>query len=156
METGARAGPIPDQILGYPVFVISENETASLILALHRATHATLGALQARLADLALTASEVNALASLADGRARSIGELATDTATKPTTLTSLLDRLVRRGYVVRQLDPADRRSFLVSLTDDGRPVADTARAAVRDLDNAALAMVTSADLTGFRAVAQA
>jgi MarR family transcriptional regulator, organic hydroperoxide resistance regulator len=116
----------------------------------------TLSSLQARLADLDLTPSEINALANLADGRARSIGELVADTATKPTTLTSVLDRLVRRGYVVRQLDPADRRSFLVSLTDDGRQVAGAARAAMRDLERAVLATITSADLTGFGTVTRA
>ena len=108
-----------------------------LILALHRATHATLDALAARLADLNLTASEINVLANLADGRTRSIGELGSDTATKPTTLTSVLDRLVRAGYVTRELDPADRRSFLVSLTADGRRTADAARAAAADLERA-------------------
>ena len=136
--------------------MISEHEAAPLILALHRATHATLGALQARLADLDLTASEINALANLAGGRARRIGELAADTATKPTTLTSVLDRLARRGYVVRQLDPADRRSFLVSLTADGRQAADAARAAVGDIERAVLAAITSTDLTGFQAVTHA
>ena len=49
-------------------------------------------------------------LANLADGRNRSVGEIASDTATKPTTLTSVLDRLERRGYLTRDLDPADRR----------------------------------------------
>ena len=136
--------------------MIPENETGALVLALHRAAHATLGALQARLADLDLNPSEISALANLADGRARSIGELAVDTATRPTTLTGVLDRLVRRGYVVRQLDPADRRSFLVSLTDDGRRVAGAASAAMRDIERAVLATTTSADLTGFRTVTQA
>jgi DNA-binding MarR family transcriptional regulator len=136
--------------------VISDQGAGLLILALHRATHATLGALQAGLADLDLTASEISALANLADGRARSIGELAMDTATKPTTLTSVLDRLVRRGYVVRQLDPADRRSFQVSLTAGGRQAAGSARAAVGDIERAVLATVTSADLAGFHAVTHA
>jgi DNA-binding MarR family transcriptional regulator len=136
--------------------VIPESETGELILALHRATHATLTALQARLAGLNLTASEINALAILATGQPRSIGELAAATATKPTTLTSVLDRLVRRDLVVRQLDPADRRSFLVSLTQDGRPVADRARAEMGALERAALAAVTGADLAGFRVVTQA
>lgn len=136
--------------------MIPESETGELILALHRAAHATLTALQARLAGLNLTASEINALAILATGQPRSIGELAAATATKPTTLTSVLDRLVRRGLVVRQLAPADRRSFLVSLTQDGRPVADRARAEMGALERAALAAVTSADLAGFRVVTQA
>lgn len=127
-----------------------------MVLALHRATHATLHVLAGRLAGLHLSASEINVLANLADGRNRSVGELASDTATKPTTLTSVLDRLVRRGYVTRDLDPADRRSFLVSLTADGRRVAGAARDAIADLERAALAAVSDADLAGFRAVTRA
>jgi MarR family transcriptional regulator, organic hydroperoxide resistance regulator len=130
-----------------------------LILALQRATHATLHALSVRLADLDLAASEINVLANLADRpdrRTRSIGELGSDTATKPTTLTSILDRLVRRGYVTRELDPADRRSFRVSLTAEGRRVANAARAAMHDLERTALAAISDADLAGFRAVTSA
>lgn len=127
-----------------------------MILGLQRAAHATLRALSARLAGLDLTASEINALANLADGRARTIGQLAVDTATRPTTLTSLLDRLVRRGYVVRELDPGDRRSFQVSLTDLGRPVAKTARAAMAELEREALVAIADADLAGYRAVVHA
>jgi MarR family transcriptional regulator, organic hydroperoxide resistance regulator len=127
-----------------------------VVLALHRATHATLHVLAGRLAPLNLSASEINVLANLADGRNRSVGEIASDTATKPTTLTSVLDRLERRGYLTRDLDPADRRSFLVSLTADGRRAAGAARAAAADLERAALAGVSDADLAGFRAVARA
>jgi DNA-binding MarR family transcriptional regulator len=127
-----------------------------VVLALHRATHATLHVLATRLAGLNLSASEINVLANLADGRNRSVGEIASDTATKPTTLTSVLDRLERRGYLTRDLDPADRRSFLVSLTADGRRIAAAARAAAADLEHAALTGVSDADLAGFRAVTRA
>ena len=127
-----------------------------MVLALHRATHATLHVLATRLAGLNLSASEINVLANLADGRNRSVGEIASDTATKPTTLTSVLDRLERRGYLTRDLDPADRRSFLVSLTADGRRAAAAARAAAADLERAARAGVSDADLAGFLAVTRA
>lgn len=127
-----------------------------MILALHRVTHATLHALAVRLASLNLTASEINVLANLADGRTRSIGELGSDTATRPTTLTSVLDRLVGKGYVTRELDPADRRSFRVSLTADGLGVARAARGAAEDLERTALAAISDADLAGFRAVTRA
>ena len=136
--------------------MVHESGDGGVVLALHRATHATLHVLAGRLAGLHLSASEINVLANLADGRNRSVGELASDTATKPTTLTSVLDRLVRRGYVTRDLDPADRRSFLVSLTADGRRVAGAARDAIADLERAALAAVSDADLAGFRAVTRA
>lgn len=39
--------------------------------------------------------------------------------------MTSRLDRLEQAGLAERRLDPADRRSFLVSLTDEGRAVID-------------------------------
>jgi MarR family transcriptional regulator, organic hydroperoxide resistance regulator len=133
--------------------VVDEGAAGHLILALHRATHATLHVLAVGLADLALSPSEINVLANLADLRDRSVGELALDTATKPTTLTSVLDRLVRRGYVTRELDPSDRRSFRVSLTGDGRGVADAVRAAVHDLERTALAAISDTDLAGFLAV---
>jgi MarR family transcriptional regulator, organic hydroperoxide resistance regulator len=136
--------------------VVHEDGDGGLILELHRATHATLHALAGRLADLNLSASEINVLANLAGGRNRSVGEIASDTATRPTTLTSVLDRLARRGYVTRDLDPADRRSFVVSLTADGRRVAGAARAAAADLERAVLAVVSDEDLAGFRAVTRA
>lgn len=126
------------------------------ILGLHRATHATLHALARELADLDLSSSETNVLAVLADGRSRSIGELAADTATRPTTLTSVLDRLVRKGLVVRELDPADRRSFVVLLTGGGRAAAAAVAAAVRGLERSALAGISPAELAGFRAVLHA
>ncbi len=136
--------------------MINGSEPGGLILELQRATHATLHALAGRLAGLDLNASEINVLANLADGLTRSIGELASATATKPTTLTSVLDRLVRKGHVTRELDPADRRSFRVSLTADGRRAADASREAMGDLEAAALATITAADVAGFRAAASA
>ena len=95
-------------------------------------------------------------LANLTSGARRTVGALATATATKPTTLTSALDRLARRGYIVRDLDPADRRSFLISLTPRGEAAAQTVAAAVRDLERQALATVTKADLAGFHALIDA
>jgi DNA-binding MarR family transcriptional regulator len=136
--------------------VITESEPGALILELQRATHAILHALAVRLAGLDLNASEINVLANLADGRSRSVGELASDTATKPTTLTSVLDRLERKGHVTRELDPADRRSFRVSLTPDGRRAARASRVAMGDVERTTLSAMTAADLAAFRAVASA
>jgi len=126
------------------------------VLGLHRATHATLQVLSARLAGLDLPASEINVLASLAGHHLLTVGALATATATRPTTLTSVLDRLARRGYVVREVDPADRRSFLISLTPAGQRAAATVSAAVSELEQAALAGVSPAQRAGFFAVVDA
>jgi DNA-binding MarR family transcriptional regulator len=126
------------------------------VLALHRATHATLHALARDLTGLGLSSSETNVLAVLADGRSRAVGELAAATATRPTTLTSVLDRLAGRGLVVRELDPADRRSFVVELTGTGREAAAAVDQAVRRLERTALAGVSKTELAGFRAVLNA
>jgi MarR family transcriptional regulator, organic hydroperoxide resistance regulator len=95
-------------------------------------------------------------LANLAGQDPMTVGALSTATATRPTTLTSVLDRLVRRRYVVREVDPADRRSFLVSLTGAGQRAAATVSAAVRDLERGTLARVSDAERAGFFAVLRA
>ncbi|MCX5214035.1 MarR family transcriptional regulator [Kitasatospora sp. NBC_00240] len=41
--------------------------------------------------------------------------------------MTSRLDRLESAGLVARRLDPGDRRSFHIALTDDGRAAVDAA-----------------------------
>jgi DNA-binding MarR family transcriptional regulator len=136
--------------------VIATEEPGSAILALHRATHATLHTLTTRLADLDLPAADINVLANLADGEGRTVGALATATASRPSTLTSLLDRLTRRGYLVRQSDPADRRSFVIALTPDGLAAATRAAEAIADLERQALAAMTPAQRAGFHAVIDA
>jgi DNA-binding MarR family transcriptional regulator len=137
------------------VIATAENP-GSAILALHRATHATLHALTTRLADLDLPAADINVLANMADGVGRTVGALATATATRPSTLTSLLDRLTRRGYIMRQSDPADRRSFVVVLTPDGLAAAQRAAEAIAALERQALATVTPAQRAGFHALIDA
>jgi MarR family transcriptional regulator, organic hydroperoxide resistance regulator len=136
--------------------VISETGQTGVLLALQRAAHRTLHALANALADLDLTPSELNALANLADDRPRSVRALGLDTGTRATTLTGVLDRLERRGYLTRELDPTDRRSFRVSLTDQGRTIAARVHDAVTELERAALAGVPSHQLAGFHAVASA
>jgi len=113
-------------------------------------------ALATTLAELDLTPSELNTLANLADGRPRNVRALGEDTGTRATTLTGVLDRLERRGYLTRELDSADRRSFRVILTDQGRTIAAQVRDAVADLERAALAGVPGQQLAGFHAVVTA
>lgn len=111
----------------------------SLLLTLQRATHATLTALAAELAELGLTSSEINVLANLADGRIRVISALAAAVGSKPTTLTSVLDRLERRGHIARVASLDDRRAVQVELTSSGRAVAATIREAFGHLEELAL-----------------
>jgi DNA-binding MarR family transcriptional regulator len=123
------------------------------VLALQRATHHTLHALTAALADLNLSAAEINALANLGEGGTLSVRQLSARTGTRASTLTGLLDRLENRGYLVRELDPSDRRSFRLPLTGLGQEVAARALAAVADLERAALSRLDATQLAGYHAV---
>ncbi len=128
----------------------------SALLALQRATHATMHALAVRLADLELTASEINVLANLADGPSRTVSELAAATGTRPSTLTSVLDRLDRSGHITRGHPPGDRRAVRVELTTDGRRASATIRRAVTDLEQHALGNLQADAIAGLRAALHA
>lgn len=130
--------------------------TDSALLALQRATHATLHLLTHELADLDLTASEVNALANLADGQPRTVSQLAARVGARPSTLTSVLDRLERRGHVNRGTLAGDRRSVLIELTDSGRATADAIRHAIGHIERRAFAKLPAAAVAGFHDVLQA
>lgn len=128
----------------------------SALLALQRAAHATLQALAAELAGLDLTASEINALANLADGRDRSVTELGRAAGTRPTTLTSVLDRLERRGHITRTSRPGDRRGVLVGLTPPGRLAAATIRRAITRLEQRSLGPLPDETIAALRTALQA
>ena len=128
----------------------------SALLALQRATHATLQVLSAELVDLDLTASEINALANLADRGALNVRELSAETGTRATTWTGVLDRLENRGYLTRELDATDRRSFRLPLTEAGQAVAERIQAAVAALERDALGRLSPTQVAGFHAVVAA
>ena len=124
-----------------------------MILALQRATHHTLHALSAMLADLNLSAAEINALANLSEDGTLNVRQLSERTGTRASTLTGLLDRLENRGYLARAVDPADRRSFRLPLTQAGQIVATRVLAAIADLERDALSRLDATQLAGFHAV---
>jgi DNA-binding MarR family transcriptional regulator len=134
----------------------SEASGWSALLALQRATHATLQVLAAELADLDLTASEISALANLADGQGRTVSELGAATGTRPTTLTSVLDRLERRGHITRGARPGDRRAVLIELTGSGRLAAARIGQAIASLEHRALGGLPASAITVLRTALQA
>jgi DNA-binding MarR family transcriptional regulator len=71
-----------------------------------------------------LAQGEAHILAHLAQSGAATVGELHKGLAHNRSTLTSILDRLVERGFVTRETGTRDRRTFVVSLTRAGKPVA--------------------------------
>jgi MarR family transcriptional regulator, organic hydroperoxide resistance regulator len=123
------------------------------VLALQRATHRTLHALSTALADLNLSAAEINALANLGDAGTLNVRQLSDRTGTRASTLTGLLDRLENRGYLTRELDPADRRSFRLPLTETGQAAAARVLTAIADLERATLSRLSAEQIAGYHAV---
>ena len=62
-----------------------------------------------------------------------------------------LIDTLVLRGYLTREINPADRRRMDIELTDRGRAAAGAVQTAIADVDRQLAAMITPADLAGLR-----
>lgn len=108
-----------------------------VLLALQRATHVTLHALSTRLSDEGLVPGEFHVLANLDAGEGMAVGELGAAVGSKPTTLTSILDRLERKGLLERHRDTEDRRVVLVQLTAEGEAVAERVRAAYAEVGSA-------------------
>ena len=128
----------------------------SALLALQRATHASLQVLAAELVDLDLTASEINAMANLADGHGRTISELGKAVGVRPTTLTSVLDRLERRGHITRGNRPGDRRVVIIELTSDGRKTAAAVRESITRIEHRALGNLPVSEMTVLRQALEA
>jgi DNA-binding MarR family transcriptional regulator len=51
----------------------------------------------------------------------RTLSELATSHHVTPSTMSRTIDVLVRKAWVARDTDPADRRQVILTLTGDGR-----------------------------------
>ncbi|MGW5343422.1 MarR family transcriptional regulator [Streptomyces sp. HUAS TT3] len=128
----------------------------SVLLALQRATHATLHLITTELAHLELTAAEINALANLADGHGRTVSRLGAAVGSRPTTLTSVLDRLERRGHITRGKQAGDRRSVRIELTASGRAAAAEISRTLADLEGRALHGLPAGAVAGFHAVLDA
>jgi DNA-binding MarR family transcriptional regulator len=74
-----------------------------------------------RLRALGFATAQLPVLAALKDGARRSQSELAAWAKVEQPTMAQLLARMERDGIVRRERDPADRRSSLISLTDQAR-----------------------------------
>jgi DNA-binding MarR family transcriptional regulator len=116
-----------------------------LIPAIHRATH-RIGLYLADLRDEGLSQGESHILAQLAASGPATIAALHRGLAHKRSTLTSILDRLVDRGLVTRQVSADDRRSFIIAPTAKGRQVAARVHRHLRDLESALARDLTSAE----------
>ena len=121
-----------------------------------RAAHLVGAFLDPVIGELGITQGEAHVLARLAvDGKA-TIGALHEGFGPKRSTLTNIVDRLEGRGFVRRQINRDDRRSFLIELTGSGRRAASRVTAALDGLEREVSAHVSPRDLKGFGATVEA
>jgi DNA-binding MarR family transcriptional regulator len=125
-----------------------------LVPPVHRATHRI--GLLVQASGLGVTQGEAHVLAHLAEGGPCAIGALHEAFAHRRSTLTSILDRLEARGLLRREMNAADRRSYLVRPTARGRALAARVHGTLRDVEAEVLRGVTAADLAGFDSVVSA
>ncbi|KXU85249.1 MarR family transcriptional regulator [Caballeronia megalochromosomata] len=76
------------------------------------------------LKPLGLTSSQIGVMLMLASGRARTPLELSREMAYDSGSMTRMLDRLEKKGFVNRTRSEADRRIVELSLTERGRDAA--------------------------------
>jgi DNA-binding MarR family transcriptional regulator len=99
-----------------------------------------------------MTASEINAMANLAVHPGSTISELAAAAGIRSTTMTSVLDRLEKRGLVQRGPVIGDRRAVRIEMTDRGRAAAGAIGAAIEALERRALADLPAEAISSLQA----
>jgi len=119
-----------------------------LIPQIHRTTHQI--GLYIERSGLGLNQGEAHILAHLASAGDSTVGQLHKAFAHKRSTLTSYLDRLAERGFILREVRSEDRRSFVVSLTPNGKTVARKIHRHLESLEKAALRGATPAKTKAF------
>ena len=122
---------------------------------IHRATH-RIGLYLADRHEDDLSQGEAHILALLAMSAPATIAQLHRGLAHKPSTLTSILDRLAARRFITRTVGAADRRTFVITPTRRGRAVARRVLRRLTGLERAVARSVTAADVKAFLKVMMA
>src|SRR5438876_6232306 len=121
----------------------------SFVHPVHRATH-RIGLYLDKLGEPGLTQGEAHILAMLAHSGPAKVAELHRGLAHKRSTLTSILDRLAKRGLIRREVGKTDRRTFLIGLTAKGRKLARRISRELSALERRVAQRVRAADIQGF------
>lgn len=125
--------------------------TLRLIPEIHRATH-RIGIF---LDGLGITQGEGHILSHLAASGDATIAELHSTLAHRRSTLTSILDRLADRGWITRETDPDDRRSFIIRLSKSGKLAARKVYRELARIEGQAIGRVSKHDLRSVVATLQ-
>jgi MarR family transcriptional regulator, organic hydroperoxide resistance regulator len=116
-------------------------ETVGYLLA--RVGRAHRAGVSTRLAEVGLHVGQEMVLVYLWDQDGRSQTELAERLEVEPPTLTRMLSRMERCGFVERRRDPEDGRIFRVYLTPEGRALREPVEAGWMEVEDRAFANLT-------------
>lgn len=120
---------------------------------LHKASRQLSVYLETHTRELGVSPTEGHVVTYLRSYAPAPVGELVRVFGMKQSTLTSMLDRLERDGFLRREVNPGDRRSLLIHVTDAGVELADQLTAQLTRLEAEIRARVSDAEMDGFRAV---
>jgi DNA-binding MarR family transcriptional regulator len=126
-----------------------------LVHPVHRATH-RIGLYLDDLKEGGLTQGEAHVLGLLAYSGRANVADLHRGLAHKRSTLTSILDRLAKRGLITRAVGERDRRTFVVKLTAKGRKLAQRVERHLSALERAVVRRIRAVDIKGFNKVVAA
>ena len=120
---------------------------------LHKASRQISVYLDAQAGEGGLSSSEGHLLTYLRSYAPASIGELVRVFGIKQSTFTSILDRLEEAGFIRREINRDDRRSFLIHITDEGRERAERSNRLLETFEEEIRRRVSARDVQGFHAV---
>jgi DNA-binding MarR family transcriptional regulator len=120
---------------------------------LHKASRQINVYLESQGSEPGMGTSEGHVLTYLGSYAPAPIGELVRVFGIKQSTFTSMLDRMEEAGLIRREMNPADRRSFLIHITPRGREMAGRSTRVLEEFEDAIRARVSPADVAGFHAV---
>ena len=120
---------------------------------LHKASRQITMYLEDQTRELGVSPLEGHVLTYLRKYAPAPVGELVRVFGVKQSTFTSLLDRLERDGLVRREPNPADRRSFLIHITERGRELTARLNRVLEELEDDIRARLRRAEAKGFHAV---
>jgi DNA-binding MarR family transcriptional regulator len=125
----------------------------SFLSPLHKASRQISVYLETHTQELGVSPIEGHVLTFLRSYAPTPIGELVRVFGIKQSTFTSMLDRLEEAGFIRREINRDDRRSFMIHISDAGRELAERLNGRLEALEASIRERVSPRDVEGFHAV---
>ncbi len=141
---------------GRPPSAVAYQEPAgpNLMFTIQRMTHQLANALER--GELGVDQAEAHVLAFLSERGSATVTEIHRTFGHKRSTLTSVLDRLQAKQLAERIVNEADRRSFIIRLTPNGRVIGRNVYNYMRRIEQEIEEQLTDQELAGLEALARA